>query len=304
MKLHSAALLLIFPVLAATSAYAVDGVMEINQTCATQLGCFSGDAVSYPITIDGTAGRSYRLTSDLIVPDENTDGIDISSPSISIDLNGFEIVRSGCEGATTDCTPDSGTGSGVRVPNSSYFGVSIRNGSVVGMGEYGVYLQSSQSEAVGLRVRWSRYHGIVAGNASTMRDNIAYGNGWDGISVGTGCTVSGNTAYDNGTDGIDAGAGSTASGNTAYGNDDNGIEAGSGSTVSGNTAYDNGGDGIDAGAGSTVQRNAVRGNTGFGLDLSSDAAYRENVITNNTAGTVDGGLNMYSNSCNGTTTCP
>jgi len=38
--------------------------------------------------------------------------------------------------------------------------------------------------------------------------------------------------------------------------------------------------------------------------LSTDSAYRENSITNNITGTVTGGLNMFSNSCNGNTLCP
>ncbi len=302
MKLHSATLLLIFPVLATTSAYAVDGVLEINHTCATQLGCFSGDAVNYPITIDGTAGGSYRLTSNLIVPNENTDGITVSSPSISIDLNGFAIVRSGCEGAITDCTPASGTGSGVTV-SGAFNGVSVRNGSVVGMGAFGVDLYSAQGEAVGLRVRWNRSGGIWASTASTIRDNIVFGNGSNGIFTHNGSTVSGNTTYDNGADGIYTATGSTVSGNTAHGNGDDGIYAGEGSTVSGNTTYFNSGDGIEAGSGSTVQRNTVRVNVGFGLNLSSDSAYRENVITGN-GGTVNSGYNMGSNFCNTNSTCP
>ncbi len=89
-------------------ALATDGVAEINQTCAVQTGCFSGDTAGYPVTIDGTAGRSYRLTGDLIVPDENTDGIKVSTPSVTIDLNGFEIVRSGCKGRSATALPPRG----------------------------------------------------------------------------------------------------------------------------------------------------------------------------------------------------
>ena len=44
-------------------ALAVDGVVEINQTCAVQTGCFSGDTAGYPVTI--TQPGSYRLTSNL-----------------------------------------------------------------------------------------------------------------------------------------------------------------------------------------------------------------------------------------------
>ncbi len=67
-------------------ALATDGVAEINHTCATQTGCFSGDTAGYPVTI-GEAG-SYLLTSNLIVPDKNTDGIKLS-PS---DVGTGEIV--------------------------------------------------------------------------------------------------------------------------------------------------------------------------------------------------------------------
>jgi len=140
--------LLVALLLAASHAQAADGVLEINQTCAVQTGCFSGDTAGYPITIDGTAGRSYRLTGDLIVPDENTDGIQVSTSSLTIDLNGFEIVRSGCEGATSNCTPASGSGSGVEYTSSSNRGISVKNGSITGMGSYGVIL-GEQAEVTG-----------------------------------------------------------------------------------------------------------------------------------------------------------
>ena len=35
----------------APMAYAVDGVLEINQTCAVNTGCFAGDAAAFPVTI-------------------------------------------------------------------------------------------------------------------------------------------------------------------------------------------------------------------------------------------------------------
>ena len=41
-----------------------------------------------------------------------------------------------------------------------------------------------------------------------------------------------------------------------------------------------------------------------GRVVGSQSAYAENVITTHTTGTVTGGLNMASNSRDGTTTCP
>ena len=263
-------------------ALASDGVAEINHTCAVLTGCFAGDTAGYPVTIDGQAGRSYRLTSDLIVPDENTDGIAVDSSDVAIDLNGFAIIRSGCESATSNCTPTSGTGSGIEEVGSFRRGVSVKNGSIVGMGLYGIQL-GTQSDLRGLRVRWNRVAGCNADEDSIVSGIAAYQNGGFGIVTGTGTIVRANTTSENGLDGINAG---------------------SGSIVAENASFLNGGDGIQAASGVTVQRNTVRANGGYGLNLGSDSAFRENVITGNTAGSVNGGVNMASNSCNGVTICP
>ena len=288
--------------LMSSPALASDGVVEINETCAVQTGCFSGDFAGYPVTIDGTAGRSYQLTSNLVVPNETTDGVQISTSDVSLDLNHFTILRAPCVDATSNCAPTAGFSIGIEVTTSSTSsGTAVHNGSIIGMGS-GVFL-GAQSEVRNLRVRWSRFTGIRVREGSTVSGNAAYQNGGNGISTEVGSTVTGNTAYQNDSDGIDAESGSTVTGNTVYGNGTDGIEVGFGSTVTGNSASQNGGAGISSLDGSTIQRNTVRDNTGFGLNLGSGTAYRENVITDNTAGTVSGGVNMGSNSCNGTATC-
>jgi len=70
-------------------ALAVDGVLEINQACAVNTGCFAGDTAGYPVTI--TDAGSYRLTSNVILPDLFTDAIHVSKNDVAIDLNGFTI---------------------------------------------------------------------------------------------------------------------------------------------------------------------------------------------------------------------
>jgi parallel beta-helix repeat protein len=309
----------------AIPALAADGVLEINQTCALNTGCFAGDSAGLPVTIS-TAG-SYKLTSNLVVPNENTDGIVVGSGNVSIDLAGFEIRGVVvCSGPPLVCTPSTGTGSGVEVTSTSLPGILVRNGSITGMGRYGVLL-GVQAEVMQLRARSNRVVGIEVADVSTVSGNSAHFNGFEGITVGNGSTVSGNTAYSNGSGGIQVGGASTISGNTAYANGDIGIFANTGSTisgntvfsngstgistilgstVSGNTAYGNGGGGISTGTGSTVSGNTVRINTGFGLNLGPQSGYRENVITSNTAGTVTGtGLvNLGNNACNGTAVCP
>ena len=250
------------------SAFASDGVLEINHACAINGGCFSGDNAGYPITIDGNAGASYRLTSNLIVPNENTHGMRVDTSSISIDLNGFEIVRSGCEGTKVSCMPETGTGVGILIAFDT-FGASVSNGSITGMGSHGADLGGNQSEAKDLRVRWNRQYGIRSGNGSTISDNTAYNNGLQGIRAGQGSTISGNTVFENGAKGEPPGAG-----------------------------------GIQALGGCMIQGNTVRDNVGFGLSLTATDAYRENVMSGNTSGAVVGGFNMGDNFCTTNDTCP
>jgi hypothetical protein len=291
--------------LASIPASASDGVLEINQTCAIQTGCFAGDTPGLPVTINGSAGRSYRLTSDLVVASAATNGIEISADDVGIDLNNFAIRGPVvCSGTPLACTP-SGAGAGVGVTSSTISGTSVRNGSVRGMGSFGVSL-GVQAEVTGVRARGNGLFGLEARDGSVLTGNVAYQNGSIGIEAGSGSVVSGNSAYQNGGDGIQVSLGATVSGNTASRNGNDGINVGSGATVSGNTSYDNAGFGIRTVSGATVIGNTVRLNTGFGLVLGAWTGYRENVISSNTGGTVSGAsaVNLGDNVCNGLTVCP
>jgi hypothetical protein len=213
-------------------AWAVDGVIEINQTCATNSaeGCFSGDLPGFPVTINEPG--SYRLTSDLIV----ASGVAILSPlgtspdNVSIDLNGFRI----------DGT--SSTSNGIQISEGNNW--EIRNGTLEG------FNSAVQQQAVS--------------NGHRMIDLRVIGSSNTGISVASGeghlmkdCSV-------------------TGSGGTQ-------------------AAF--------IGARSVVIGNVFTGNSGNGLRMQSGAGYANNVIGNN-GGTVVGGVEMGTNICDGTTTCP
>ena len=75
--------------LLAESAQAAEGLLEINQTCSVQTGCFPGDAPGFPVTISSAGG--YLLTSELDAP---TDGpaIDIQASAVDLDLNGQHVT--------------------------------------------------------------------------------------------------------------------------------------------------------------------------------------------------------------------
>jgi len=267
------------------------------------------------VKIDGSAGKSYRLTSSLALPDGNTTGIEISGvggiPLVgaTIDLNGFTV---GCFPGT--CAV--GTGSAIGLDTALPFppaSIRVRNGTVQGGGQHGITLDvASVVEDVvalgnrgdGIRVgEWSvvtrsraieNAVGIFAGSESQITNSAASLNTSAGIRAGAGCTITGDRISRNGSDGIDAFGGSTVSGNTAYANTADGIRAQGGSTLSRNTVVSNGSHWIhDVGGSSTVQANTARFNDGDGLNLSINTGYRENVVTGTVTGFgVDAGANV------------
>jgi hypothetical protein len=162
-----------------TSLFAVDGIIEINQTAALAGGVTSGDGAGFPVTISGSG--SYRLTGNLVVPDANTTAVVVSQVNVTLDLNGFSILGStSCSqttpGSSVSCT---GTGSGKGI-DASVNNVTVLNGTIRGMGNDGINL-SSRARVEGLSV---------------------ISNGADGMDVGTDSLVVGNRATLNGSEGV------------------------------------------------------------------------------------------------------
>ena len=319
---------LIYCVALSPKIFAVDGVLEINHTCATQLGCFSGDSAGYPVVINSSAAKSYRLTSDLIIPDVNTNGISIQSSNITLDLNGFSLISVACFDTLADCTAASGTGFGISMSNTGVKGTTIKNGSVIGMGRRGLSIIGHHSRLENLNVRWNREIGIIVNPNSIVLNNNVSNNGGTGISAsdntiikgnivsfntstgincGLNCIIRENDSHNNGSTGISGSTGSLIDKNNVHNNSSNGIFASRGSNVINNVSFQNGGDGILVASfdGSKVQNNMVHSNTGFGLRLSSgNHAYSQNTIINNTGGTVSQGFDMGDNFCETNKVCP
>ena len=306
----------------ATGMYASDGMLEINQICATQTGCFPGDGAGFPVLI--TQPGSYRLTGNLQVPNENTTGILIGIENVVVDLGGFAIRGNVvCSGSPTTCTPTNGSGIGVQAGLAR---VRVRNGTIVGMGLRGV--QTGPDAVVeDVQVAMSGLEGITSAGfaGGEFRNNTSTRNGWHGLSVigavvvgnhtaangrhgiaASQSTVTGNVSHNNGWSGIRADE-STISANQAYANTQQGIES-VGGLVAGNIAKGNGGLGIYAPNGTNVSGNVASGNTSGGLQLTTDSAYRDNVVVQASGTTVSGGTNLGGNLCSlggaAPTACP
>jgi parallel beta-helix repeat protein len=168
---------------------------------------------------------TFRLTGPL-VNSTTSDVIQILSPHVTLDLNGFMIT----------CLLPSCSGNAIL---SGEDDVAVINGTVRGFSE-GVDLAGSGARIEKMPALENGV-GLRAGNDCIVRDNTAAGSGNDGIRVGAGCTVSGNTADDNGGDGICTHERCTLIGNTMHGNAGYGLDlstdAGySQNVISGNTA--------------------------------------------------------------------
>ena len=154
-----------------------DGVVVFTQKDAEQGGVTAGDAPGFPVTISESG--SYRLGSNLILPDGDTTGIEITTQLVTVDLSGFSIIGPGSPG----------TGVGIR---SQGVGASVLNGTVTGVGSTGVVVVTG-CRIEGVRSQGNRGGGIQAARGCIVANNNVNANGGIGISGGTtGMTVIGN----------------------------------------------------------------------------------------------------------------
>lgn len=249
-------------------ALAVDGVLEINQACASQ-GCFTGDAAGLPVEI--TQPGSYRLTGTLVTLDPNQTLIVINSDRVTLDLNGFSLRGPNfCVNPTTEQCSNPGTGIGIQATALSNH-ITIKNGHIERMGSDGVQLIAGPGQIYGLNIEHCGDDGIQAGFAVNIYDNTLRRNGANGILLATSGNIHDNLVELNGSAGVRA---------------ETEIEA----------------------AAFLLVNNVIVRNAGFGLALGSAVGYRSNVMRLNNGGNanpqVSGGLELDSNVCGLSTTCP
>lgn len=172
---------LVFALAAATSAQAQ--VVNINQSKAQAGDITPGDAPGFPVTISQPG--HYRLTGNLSIGDANTTAILITSPRVTLDLNGFAIqgpvITSGY-GAGLSCTGRAanwhgGVGVMVRLAANTPGPVAVGNGTIAGMGGVGLvsiddaYTLRHQATAHNLRVAGNGHGGLYG--LVDVRDSVA-----------------------------------------------------------------------------------------------------------------------------------
>lgn len=252
--------------------------VEINQAGAESGNVTTGDTPGFPVTISQPG--SYKLTGNLTVPNENTTAIDVTSDDVTIDLSGHRIFGPNVCGGTPARCNRFGSGIGIWALTD---GVTVINGEVRGMGNFGIFLQG----------------------ASVHVENVIVTSNGDGINhqgIGGG-TFKGIQAIRNGDEGLRAFG--TVTNNVVTGNGGNGI-SGRG-VIKGNQVSFNGGSGIVGSA--LAIDNAVLNNTREGLDIGDPGGYARNVINNNNGGNARPqvgfeGVDLGQNVCGGDQQCP
>lgn len=312
---------------------AAEGVLEINQTCAVQTGCFAGDSPGFPVSI--SAPGSYRLTSDLFLA-QDVLHIEITSGYVTLDLQGFEVAGPvTCSGLPPSCSAVS-AGEGIRVDSTVRHHVVVRNGTVrgtnggaIGLGERAtiedVHVDdiSGGGIAVGdfstvqrTTVVSIRFTAIYLGDSSRAIDNVVVAAGFSGIQCEEGCVVSGNSVANTSNAGIDVAEGSSVRGNTVR-DSLQGINASGGTLVTQNSIRGSVSTAIVANAGSLVTENVLRENQAdalrcFPQTVPATTRYGNNVMTanNGTTDAVDGDqgiehcLPLGANHCGTNLSCP
>jgi len=181
-------------------AFAIDGVIEINQALAELGGVTPGDAPGYPVTITETG--SYRLTSTLFLA-KSQQGIYIDADNVTIDLNGFSI--SGpvtCTPGVAACSETVVNGAlGIRADSANF--LTVKNGTVTGTGAGGVYCNPGVACVVeNVVVSHNNGNGITIANSGRISNCTAHSNRANGMAVGKAAIVKNNTIHQNGFRGL------------------------------------------------------------------------------------------------------
>src|SRR5712671_2732381 len=153
------------------SAFAVDGVVLINQASVNAAGGFP-----YKITVSG----SYKLSSNLVLAG-TTDVIQVQADNVTIDLNGFSIIGPVTCTGVSPCSGPFFIGNGIQSTNNN---MTLRNGTIQGMGR-GVQSTGDATRIEEVTVTQCRFGGIFI-NSGIVRRNQVFSNGSNGIVITSG----------------------------------------------------------------------------------------------------------------------
>jgi hypothetical protein len=245
---------------------------EVEPRIAINATNTPGDATSlFKITQPG----SYSLTGN-VAGVSGKHGILIASSSVTVDLNGFEVLGPG--------VPQTNEQDGVKIASGGLENVVVLNGSVRGWSGVGVNLR--QPAVTNCRIervtasRNTRY-GLVVNHGSAIIDCQASANADYGILLGDGCLATRCTAIGNSVSGIGSGSGCTISNCTASSNNGIGIGTNTNTSILDCTSSNNTSHGFTAVDGCAITRCTASRNTATGILVISNCRVEACTSTGN-----------------------
>lgn len=234
-----------------------------------------GDNDATPCTFKITQPGSYYLQGHLD-GEAGKHGIEIASPFVTLDLNGFTIRG----------VPTSKTGVLISAISSN---AEIRNGKVMSWGGDGIDYEGSANNVriLNIQANYNTGSGINVGAYSMVRECEAYANGVDGIRIYSVGRAESCTANSNGVFGINIGNSSNVvSRCVASNNGDDGFNASAANTFVDCIATYNTGDGF------RVSKSVLRGcqavnNSGYGFYVDVASHVSDCNASGNTLGGFD-----------------
>ena len=200
-------LLALAAVLGCVPAFAVDGVILINQSSVLAAGGFPFNILQH---------GSYKLSSDLVVPAE-TNGIQISASGVTLDLNGFSIRGPIlCQG--TVCSPHNNDTRAIFFVSDR---TTIRNGYINGVST-GILGELGGGTIEDMHITATDSFGIITINTS-VRHSEVFGTAGLGLACSQ-CAVLENMIFENAKGGVNLGGG-IFGGNVVSSNGDNNLFA-------------------------------------------------------------------------------
>ena len=175
-----------------------DGVIEINMARVKAGGVTASDAPGFSVTLDQPG--SYRFTGNLDLRNEtlpqNVRPIRVDAGDVTIDFNGFEIIGNvTCPSGPQNCSPRLGVWGPAQTANN----LTLRNGTIRGLGRRGVQINTGDGTVVeNMRIFENWDNGVNLGDHCLIRNSQFALNGNLAINAFSGSMAVANTLEANG----------------------------------------------------------------------------------------------------------
>jgi parallel beta-helix repeat protein len=258
---------------AGTIAPTYKTLAEVEPRIAINLTNTPGDNDGTPSIFKITQPGSYYLTGNISV-NQVKRVIEVAANDVTIDLCGFVINGGGV------------ALSGVRIDNSGFQGLVIRNGTIISCTSSGIYAEFTTGVTLhNLTVRQSG-EGARIGNGSSITDCLFESNTGVGLRCNGGCIVENVTSAQNGSAGFSAQGWSTVRGSVFRQNAGRGVSLLNGGLVTESVSSFNTDDGFWLQNGTNITNCQASGNAQAGIYLNGDCFASNNACTTNQAGII------------------